>query len=182
MTNQITLISCYNKKYQVEMFHLLSRSEMFREVLEGGGGSAEEDKDIEIQTTETNKQLDDYIRLITSAQLPDNSLIYFKDLLQLTDKYKDITSTKIIEQHLIISSSEFNKLDLYSCACRFQLSNLKSNQLNLINKDDLGELSEDSNLGSVDLYDLIKHSHKDRKFEDPVESVQSNFDNYRAMY
>ncbi|EOR02032.1 Mitogen-activated protein kinase HOG1 [Wallemia ichthyophaga EXF-994] len=152
------------------MFHLLSRSEMFREVLEGGGGSAEEDKDIEIQTTETNKQLDDYIRLITSAQLPDNSLIYFKDLLQLTDKYKDITSTKIIEQHLIISSSEFNKLDLYSCACRFQLSNLKSNQLNLINKEDLGELSEDSNLGSVDLYDLIKHSHKDRKFEDPVET------------
>lgn len=180
MKKDVTLISCYNTRYTIEQYHLLSRSELFRDVLD----DTDSDQPIEIQTTESNKQLSDYFELIHKAAIPSDNLLLITDLLTLTDKYKDPTSTKLIEDYLIINSLEYPKIDLYSLACRFQLSNLKCKQLNSINKDDLEALSEQSanHLGSLDLYELIKHSHKDRKYTDPDDAIQSNFNNYRSMY
>ena len=182
MKREIELVSCFKGKFKVADYHLLSRSELFRDLLDSGDYNDSESTTT-IETTESNKQLSDYIHLLETTNLPDN-LLLLTDLLVLTDKYKDVTSTKLIENYLLINCDKFDKLELYSLSCRFQLDSLRSHQLNIIDKDDLAELSTHTAtfLGSADLYHLIKHSHKDRKFEDSQETIQQNFDNYRSMY
>lgn len=174
----ILLKSVYSDVIEFDYNLLVSRSVTLRDVVEAN------DKDYTIDTTESTKQLSDYKHLLEQSQLLHYNLLLIEDLLVVADKFQDKTSLVIVELELLLHSSDFELINLYSIACRFQLSRLKQHCLDRVKAEDLHLINKQhiNYVGTADLYDLIKSSQLSRKSTEPEESINNNFNKYLAMY